>query len=135
MSYLFDTNAISALVHHRQGYQRLAARIEAIDIEKRMLSAITMSELQTMIAKAREPATKAAKVGLVLAYFNVVDFGEAAAVHAGSIRAYLEPRGLIIGPLDTLIAAHAKSLNATVITDNLSEFSRVPGLRVESWRV
>lgn len=135
MTYLFDTNAISALVHHRQGYQRLAARVEEIDIQARMLSAITMSELQTMIAKAREPVTKAAKVGLILAYFNVVDFGEAAALHAGQIRAHLEPRGLSIGPLDTLIAAHARSLNAIVITDNLDEFSRVPGLKVAGWRV
>ncbi len=135
MSYLFDTNAISALVHQRQGYERLAKRVEEIDIEERMLSAITLSELQTMIAKAREPATKAAKVGLVLAYFNVVDFGEAAAAHAGSIRAYLEPKGLMIGPLDTLIAAHARSLSAAVITNDVKEFSRVPGLRVETWRV
>ena len=135
MTYLFDTNAISALVHHRQGYQRLAARVEEIDIQERMLSAITLSELQTMIAKAREPATKAAKVGLILAYFNVVDFDEAAALHAGQIRAHLEPRGLSIGPLDTLIAAHARSLNAIVITDNLDEFSRVPGLKVAGWRV
>lgn len=135
MSYLFDTNAISALVHHRQGYERLAMHVEEIDIEERMLSTITLSELQTMIAKAREPAAKAAKVGLVLAYFNVVDFGEAAAMHAGSIRAYLEPKGLMIGPLDTLIAAHAKSLNAAIITNNVNEFSRVPGLRVETWQV
>jgi tRNA(fMet)-specific endonuclease VapC len=135
VTYLFDTNAISALVHHRQGYQRLAARVEEIDIQERMLSAITMSELQTMIAKAREPATKAAKVRLILAYFNVVDFGEAAALHAGQIRAHLEPRGLAIGPLDTLIAAHARSLNAIVITDNLDEFSRVPGLKLAGWRV
>jgi tRNA(fMet)-specific endonuclease VapC len=132
---LFDTNAISALVHHRQGYQRLATRVEEIDIEKRLLSTITMSELQTMIAKASEPTTKAAKVGLVLAYFNIVDFGEGAALHAGQIRAYLEPKGLTIGPLDTLIAAHARSLNAVVMTNNLSEFSRVPNLRVESWLV
>jgi tRNA(fMet)-specific endonuclease VapC len=135
VSYFFDTNAISALVHQRQDYERLARRVEEIDIEERMLSAITLSELQTMIAKAREPATKAAKVALVLAYFNVVDFGEVAAIHAGSIRAYLEPKGQSIGPLDTLIAAHARSLNAVVITNNVNEFSRVPGLQVETWRV
>jgi tRNA(fMet)-specific endonuclease VapC len=133
VNHLFDTNAISALVHHRQGYQDLAALVEAVEIENRLLSAVTMSELQTMIAKARDPSTKAAKVGMVLAYFNIVDFGEAAALHAGQIRAYLEPKGRTIGPLDTLIAAHARSLGAVVITNNLGEFSRVPDLRVESW--
>jgi len=130
---LFDTNAISALVHHRRGFERLAARIDALTIGRRFVSAITMSELETMIAKAKEPASKSAGVRLVLAHFNIVDFGEAAALHAGQIRAYLEPRGLAIGPLDTLIAAHARSLGATVITDNVAEFSRVPSLKVESW--
>ncbi|OGA52469.1 MAG: hypothetical protein A3G24_28735 [Betaproteobacteria bacterium RIFCSPLOWO2_12_FULL_62_13] len=92
-----------------------------------------MSELETMIAKAKDPARKSAAVRLLLAHFNIVDFGEAAALHAGQIRAYLEPRGLAIGPLDTLIAAHARSLAAAVITDNVAQFSRVPDLKVESW--
>lgn len=133
MNCLFDTNAISALVHHRRGFERLAARIGALALGRRLVSAVTMSELKTMIAKARDPASKSAGVRLVLAYFNIVDFGEAAALHAGQIRAHLGPRGLAIGPLDTLIAAHALSLGALVVTDNVAEFSRVPGLKVESW--
>jgi tRNA(fMet)-specific endonuclease VapC len=51
----------------------------------------------------------------------------------GRIRAALESAGAPIGPLDTLIAGHAASLEATLITDNLAEFSRVPGLRIENW--
>lgn len=132
MNCLFDTNAISALVHQRRRFERLAARIDALPISQRLVSAITMSELETMIAKAQDPAGKSAAVRLVLAHFNLVDFGEAAALHAGQIRAHLEPRGLAIGPLDTLIAAHALSLGALVVTDNVAEFSRVPGLKVES---
>jgi len=54
-------------------------------------------------------------------------------IHAGQIRAHLEPRGIGIGPLDTLIAAHARSLGAVVVTDNVREFSRVPDLAVENW--
>ena len=133
MSCLFDTNAISALVHQRRGFERLAAHIDALPINQRFVSAITLSELETMIAKAQNSAGKSAAVRLVLAGFNIVDFGEAAALHAGQIRAHLEPRGLTIGPLDTLIAAHALSLGALVVTDNVAEFSRVPGLKVESW--
>lgn len=134
MKHLFDTNVVSALVHHRRGYERLAELVEDIDIEERLLSAITMAELQTMVAKAADPASKAAKVGLVLAYFNVIDFGELAALHVGQIRAYLEPRGLAIGPLDTLIAAHARSIGAAIVTDNTREFTRVPDLQVNGWR-
>jgi tRNA(fMet)-specific endonuclease VapC len=130
---MFDTNAVSALVHHRRGFERLAARVDALTVGDRLVSAVTMSEIETMIAKAADPQSKAFKVRLVLAQFNIVDFDEAAAVHAGHIRAFLEPRGLAIGPMDTLIAAHARSLGASVMTNNLDEFRRVPGLAVESW--
>jgi tRNA(fMet)-specific endonuclease VapC len=133
VSYLFDTNAISALVHHRRGFERLATRIDSIPIGQRLVSAITMSEVETMVAKAKDPADKSGKVRLVLAHFNILDFGERAALHAGQIRAHLEPQGIGIGPLDTLIAAHAVSVGATIVTDNLDEFSRVPALKVESW--
>ena len=133
MSCMLDTNAISALIHHRRGFERLAVRVDALPVGQRLVSAVTMSEIETMIAKAKEPEAKSARVRLVLAQFNLVDFGEAAAFHVGQIRAYLEPRGLAIGPLDTLIAAHARSLSATVVTDNVGEFSRVPELAVESW--
>jgi tRNA(fMet)-specific endonuclease VapC len=131
---MFDTNAVSALVHQRRGFEALAARVDSLPLGHRLVSAVTMSEIETMIAKARDPHDKSARVHLVLAHFNIVDFGEAAALHVGQIRAHLEPRGLRIGPLDTLIAAHARSLGATLVTDNLAEFSRVPGLVVESWR-
>jgi tRNA(fMet)-specific endonuclease VapC len=134
MSHMFDTNAISALVHHRRGYEQLATQIEALAVERRFLSTITLSELETMIAKASDPMSKSVRVRLVLAHFNIVEFGEAAALYAGQIRAHLEPQGLAIGPLDTLIAAHAKSLRAVVVTDNVAEFSRVPGLKVDNWR-
>lgn len=133
MSHLFDTNAISALVHHRRGYERLAEKAEAVPVTARIISTVTLSELQTMVAKAADPEAKAARLQPVLTRFSIVDFDAAAAVHAGQIRALLEPRGLGIGPLDTLIAAHARSLGAVVVTDNLAEFRRIPGLRVESW--
>ncbi len=130
MIHLFDTNAISALVHHRRSFERLALMVDALPLDDRLLSAITLSEIETMIAKARDPEAKLSKVRLVLAHFNMVDFGEHAAAHAGQIRAFLEPHGRAIGPLDTLIAAHARSLGATVVTDIMEEFSRVPDLKV-----
>ncbi len=133
MTCVFDTNAISALVHQRRGFERLAARIDSLPLGGRLVSAVTLSEVETMVAKAADPLRECAQVRLVLAHFNIVDFGEAAAFHVGQIRGQLESRGVAIGPLDTLIAGHARSLGATVITDNLPEFSRVPGLRVESW--
>jgi tRNA(fMet)-specific endonuclease VapC len=133
VKYLFDTNAFSALVHQRSGWERLAARIDELSPKQRLVSAITLSELQTMIAKSARPEAKRMPVWRVLLNFDIVDFGEIAAMHTGRIRAYLEPRGLKIGPMDTLLAAHAASIGATVITGNTREFSRVPGLAVENW--
>jgi tRNA(fMet)-specific endonuclease VapC len=64
---------------------------------------------------------------------DVVPFDDAATVRYGEIRASLERRGSPIGPLDTLIAAHALSLRWTLATNNVREFRRVPGLIVEDW--
>jgi tRNA(fMet)-specific endonuclease VapC len=133
MRCMFDTNTVSALIHQRTGFERAALRIDRLALQDRLLSTIALSELQTMIAKAGDPRTKAAKVWLVLTRFRIVDFDERAARHAGEIRASLEPRGLAIGPLDTLMAAHARSLGAIAVTGNLREFKRVPDLAVENW--
>ena len=131
--YMFDTNVVSALVHLRRGFENIAQRIDDLGLEQRVVSAITLSELHTMIAKADEPQANTVRVWRVLLNFRIEDFGEHAALHVGQIRADLEPRGMKIGPLDTLIAAHARSLDAVLVTDNVREFSRVPGLTVENW--
>jgi tRNA(fMet)-specific endonuclease VapC len=131
---MFDTNVVSALVHLRRGFENIAQRIDDLGLDQRVVSAITLSELHTMIAKADEPQAKTVRVWRVLLNFRIEDFDEHAALHVGQIRAGLEPRGMKIGPLDTLIAAHARSLNAVLVTDNVREFSRVPGLTVENWQ-
>jgi tRNA(fMet)-specific endonuclease VapC len=81
-----------------------------------------------MITKAEAPEAKRILVWRVLLSFQFLDFDELAAVHAGRIRAYLEPRGIGIGPMDTLLAAHALSIGASVVTGNMREFARVPGI-------
>ena len=133
MRCMFDTNTLSALVHQRAGFERAAARIEQLVLVDRLVSTITLSELQTLVAKALDPRTKAAKVWAIMTRFRIVDFDEHAARHAGEIRAVLEPRGAQIGPLDTLMAAHARSLGAIAVTANLREFKRVPALLAQNW--
>ena len=65
--------------------------------------------------------------------FEIAPFDEAAARIGGELRASLEKKGKPIGPLDTLIAAHALSLNAALVTNNIREFARVPSLHVKNW--
>ena len=66
--------------------------------------------------------------------FPLRDFDDAAARHYGEIRTDLEKRGIAIGPLDLLIAAHARSLEAALVTGNVKEFRRVRGLDVKAWK-
>ena len=69
----------------------------------------------------------------LLFILNVIPFTNQAAIEYGKIRAYLEQQGTPIGPLDMLIAGHAKAENMTLVTNNVKEFERVPNLKVENW--
>ena len=68
-----------------------------------------------------------------LTLIDIKEFSEKAAIEYGKIRAFLENQGTPIGPLDTLIAAHAVSENMILVTHNMKEFLRVPDLTVENW--
>ena len=92
-----------------------------------------MAELETGAAKSQRPAKAKGLLHDFLAQIVVADFDASAASEYGLIRGYLEKRGEPIGPLDLLIAAHARSLGVTLVTANLREFRRVPRLRCEDW--
>jgi len=83
--------------------------------------------------RSADPTTNRGQVDVFLAPFPLLLFDKAAAVAYGSIRADLARRGQLIGPNDLLIAAIALAVNATVVTHNIREFSRVQGLLVEDW--
>lgn len=68
----------------------------------------------------------------MLAPFAVLPFDESAAIQSAKIRSHLERKGKAIGPYDTLIAGHAVSIDATLVTANIREFSRVPKIKVEN---
>jgi tRNA(fMet)-specific endonuclease VapC len=96
------------------------------------LSAIVTAELRTGLAKRAGDVRRERKLDAFVALFPVRDFDDLAARHYADIRADLEGRGIPIGPLDLLIAAHARSLDAVVVTGNVAEFTRVRGLEVMS---
>jgi tRNA(fMet)-specific endonuclease VapC len=85
------------------------------------------------VHKSRQPAQNQRALDQFLIPLTIVDFDYQATLAYGRIRAALEAQGNPIGPLDTLIAAHALSLNATLITNNTREFARVPDLRMTNW--
>ncbi|MBW6511675.1 MAG: type II toxin-antitoxin system VapC family toxin [Desulfuromonadaceae bacterium] len=97
------------------------------------ISSITLAELQYGVAKSQAPQRNSEALSEFLIPIEVLPFGEAATQSYGIIRASLEQQGKIIGAMDLLIAAHALSLGAVLVTNNVKEFARVPGLKIENW--
>jgi tRNA(fMet)-specific endonuclease VapC len=97
------------------------------------VSSVTVAELQYGAYKSSRPERNQEALAEFLLPLEVVPFDESAATHYGEIRTYLERKGNIIGAMDLLIAAHARSLSLTLVTNNIQEFQRVPGLGAENW--
>jgi tRNA(fMet)-specific endonuclease VapC len=131
--WMLDTNILSHAIRYPRG--PLAVRIQ-------QLSAQSGGALCTSLVVACELSFGAEKVGsinLVSKIETMLQFVPSKVIdhevvhHYATIRTHLEKAGTPIGPNDTLIAAHALALNCTLVTDNETEFRRVPGLRVENW--
>ena len=135
MKYLFDTDICISLLDGRdQDRQRnILARMEKLDQPVIALSSITVSELAFGVENSRFRKANAAALDTFLLDFQILAFDEAAARETGRVRAALEKKGRRIGVMDTLIAAHARSLGLTVVSNNTSHFSQVSGLKVENW--
>ena len=131
MRYLLDTNICIQIIRRKPS--ELLSRLTALPVGDVGLSTITAAELHVGVQKSRDPARNAEALTLFLLPLEVAAFDYAAAEAYGRIRAALESAGTPIGPLDTLIAGHAASLDVILVTDNVAEFSRVPGLRIENW--
>lgn len=105
-----------------------------IPLHLSVISSVTLAELEVGVAKALAPSQRRRQLDDFLEHVVVTDFDTAAARHYGEIRAHLEHKGTTIGPLDLLIAAHARSRGASLVTANLREFRRVPGLKCVAWK-
>lgn len=97
------------------------------------ISVITLAELQHGVARSSDPESNQLALIMFTAPLLVPGFDDAAAEAYGVLRARLQARGQVIGIMDMLIAAHALSLDLTLVTRNTREFERIDGLRVEDW--
>jgi tRNA(fMet)-specific endonuclease VapC len=128
--YLLDTNIISDLIKNPKG--KAAKRIARVGEDNICTSIIVAAELRYGCAKkASNRLLKA--VEDLLGEIEVLPFDIPADVAYGAIRSKLESAGKPIGANDLLIAAHASVVDATIVTANLDEFKRIPGLKVENW--
>lgn len=133
MRYLLDSDTCIYLINRRAGHERVLARLDGVARTLTLISAVTAAELHHGAAKSARRAENLRRLALFLAGFEVVFFDETAAVMYGQVRMDLEARGRPIGPLDTLIAAHAVALRAVLVTNNTREFSRIRGLKLQNW--
>ena len=131
MGYLLDTNICIYLI--KRDPPQVLRRLEEHDPGDVWVSAITVCEMEYGIAKSSRPEQAREALTFFLSSIGVLPYDATAAESYGPIRADLERRGLLIGPLDMLIASHALALGATLVTRNTREFRRVPGLTVENW--
>ena len=126
--FLLDTSVCVDLLRERVSHAALPPSGDCY------LSAIVTAELRTGLAKGPANPTRERKLEEFVSLFPVRDFDDAAARRYSEIRADLEKQGTVIGPMDLLIAAHAISLDAELVTANVKEFRRVKGLRVRPWK-
>ena len=130
MTYLPDTNAISAYM--RGDNPKLVAKMTAAFGEL-CLSVIVLAEREFGVTKGASAHARL-KLAELAQTLPVESFTRDDSTHYAAIRCDLEARGIGIGPLDTLIAAQALRLGATIVTRNVREFGRVSGLKVENWQ-
>lgn len=130
MPWLLDTNILIAISKRDPAVLPNLQRRKAHDL---VLSSVVLAEIEYGIAKSARREHNRQVFDAILRNFTVSPFDAQASRHYGEVRAGLERRGRPIGPNDLMIAAHALALDATLVTDNVRELSRVDGLRVENW--
>ena len=131
MKYLLDTNICIAMIRNRPA--DLIKKLTSHRPGDVGVSVITVAELVHGAQKSAQPEQNMMALDQFLLPLDVADFDQSAAAAYGQIRAYLEKKGMLIGSMDMLIAAHALSLDVVLVTNNIQAFKRVPNLKVEDW--
>lgn len=128
---MLDTDTCSYIM--KRSSDVLLKRLRKTPISDICISVITKSELLYGVEISPRRQQDEAAVNAFLTFVEVLDFPDEAASHYASIRARLKAKGSMIGANDLFIAAHARSLGVTLVTNNTREFARVPELKIENW--
>jgi tRNA(fMet)-specific endonuclease VapC len=131
MKYLLDTNICIYIIKRKP--VNVFEKFKSLSIGTIGISSITLAELQYGIMKSSDPKKNQKALDKFLTPLEILDFDYYATIEYGKIRAELEKKGTPIGPLDTLIASHAMSLELILVTNNVKEFERIPDLKIENW--
>jgi tRNA(fMet)-specific endonuclease VapC len=131
MNYILDTNICIYIIKRKP--QNVLDKLSQVPLGLVGISVITLSELVYGVRKSAFPEKNMEALKQFLIPFELFQFDYNCAIEYGYIRSDLEKKGALIGPLDMLIAAHAKSLGHILVTNNEKEFKRVEGLQIENW--
>ena len=131
IKFTLDTNICIYIIKRKP--EQVLRRLKNARISEIGVSSITVSELEYGAAKSSQPDQNKMALAEFLAPLEILSYDDMAAQEYGKIRESLERHGTPIGSMDLLIAAHALSLNCTLVSNNEREFSRVASLRIENW--
>lgn len=130
LKYMLDTNICIYTIKNKPPQVREAFKRHH---EQLCMSSVTLMELIYGAEKSANPERNLHVIEGFAARLEVLPFNNDAAAHTGQLRAELAKAGTPIGPYDQMIAGHARSMGLVVVTNNVREFQRVPGLRIEDW--
>jgi tRNA(fMet)-specific endonuclease VapC len=131
MKLMLDTNTCIALIKRKPIH--ILQKFSEYQVGDIGISAVSLAELRYGVSKSQHQARNQAALDEFILALEIAAFDEQATVAYGVLRAALEKEGTPIGPLDTMIGAHALSLGVTLVTNNTREFNRVLGLTVVDW--
>lgn len=133
MHYMLDTNACIGIINGKP--VSLRKHLMQCQPEQVSISPIVHYELMFDVCNSQQKQRNQKNLQQFLQYIQVLEWGEEQSTAAANIRCALSRKGQLIGHYDILIAAHARSLNATLVTHNTREFERVDGLLLEDWDI
>lgn len=117
----------------RRSIPALLSRIQSVPLEEQFMSVVSLAELLYGVQESSKKKANRAGVDALVRHVTVMEWSARAAEHYAEIRADLKRKGLPIGANDLMIAAHARSEGAIIVTNNIKDFGRVKGLKVENW--
>ncbi|HEY9727662.1 MAG TPA: type II toxin-antitoxin system VapC family toxin [Chroococcales cyanobacterium] len=131
MRFLLDTNICIYII--KQKPPKVLEKFQTLNPSDVGVSSITVAEMEYGAYKSQRQERNRAALSQFLIPLEILPFDERATQTYGQIRAELEGRGIVIGSMDMLIASQAISLGLTLVTNNVREFSQIPGLTLENW--
>jgi len=131
LRYMLDTDICSFIM--KRSNDLLLKRLQKVPVSDVCISVVTKSELLFGVEVSPRQRQDEAALLAFLNHVEILDFPDKASPHYAEIRAQLKTLGTMIGANDLFIAAHARSLGLTLVTNNTREFGRVPKLRIENW--